>query len=227
MTIEHMANEIAISCSWLIAFRKKKCWYSLCVCLCEWKICATRSDGGPDEDQECDCCWSVWTISARSRLNVISPCVTPAHHPERKCQQNFMLITSFLWHPGWCEALWVHSYWKNNGEFHFSYGSSEVWSDAWLHLSHCAAVLVKNLIPTIPSYHIFQIFLSTSGSLQHATVGWNVITLHSYKKVNRMCQQVSQLYQTRTSRGAYCNDRTTGASVYVKKSTALRVTRLG
>jgi hypothetical protein len=50
--------------------------------------------------------------------------------------------------------------------------------------------------------------------------------LHSYKKVNRMWQQVSQLYQTRTSRGASCNDRTTGASMYVK-GTVSRVTRLG
>jgi hypothetical protein len=75
-----------------------------------------------------------------------------------KSQQNFMLITSFLWHPGWCKALWVHSYWKNNRKFHFSYGSFEVFSDAWLHPNHSAAVLVKNLIPTIRSYHIFQIF---------------------------------------------------------------------
>jgi hypothetical protein len=143
-----------------------------------------------------------------------------------KISAEFRAGNFFLWHPGWCEALWVHSYQKNNSEFHFSYGSSEVLSDAWLHPSHCAAILVKNLIPTIPSYHIFQI-ISTSGSLQDATVGWNVITFHSYKKVNRMCQQVSQLYQTRTSRGASCKDRTTGASVYVKKGTASRVTRLG
>jgi len=70
---EHMANEIAISCSWLRAFRKKNCWCS--VCLCEWKICATRSDGGPDEGQECDCCWTEWTVIARSRQNVSSPCL--------------------------------------------------------------------------------------------------------------------------------------------------------
>jgi hypothetical protein len=102
--------------------------------------------------------------------------------------QNFMLIISFVWHPDW---LGVHSRQKNNSAFYFPYGGPEVLRDAWLLPSCSATVLVKNQILTIPIYHIFQIFLSTSGSLQDATVGWNVITVLSYKKVNRTWEQVS------------------------------------
>ena len=82
----------------------------------------------------------------------------------------------------------------------------------------------ENLIPTIPRCHIFQIFLNI-WLFTRWNSGWNDIILHSYKKVNRMWQQVSQLYQMRSSRGASCNDRTTGESMYVK-GTASRVTRL-
>ena len=43
---------------------KEDCQCSMCVSVCE---CVMHSEGGPDEDQEGEYCWTHWMINAKNR----------------------------------------------------------------------------------------------------------------------------------------------------------------